>query len=70
MDAAVSLDRIPPQQQSEWMVSQHTFAASFMAMQQVIEANQIALQDKMDKFLELLKQQFKNNITQISPPHE
>jgi len=41
MDAEFTLDRISPHQQSDWMESQHMFAASFMAMQQVIAANQI-----------------------------
>ncbi len=41
-----------------------------MAMQQVIAASQITLQDKMEKFLEFLEQQSKNNFTQLSPPHK
>jgi len=70
MDAEFTLDRISPHQQSDWTESQHTFAASFMAMQQVIAASQIALQDKMEKFLEFLEQQSKNTFTQLSPPHK
>jgi len=39
-----------------------------MAMQQVIAANQIALQEQMEKFLEFFKKQYKNNLTHFSPP--
>jgi len=39
-----------------------------MAMQQVLVANQIVLQEKMEKFLEFLKKQYNNISTHFSPP--
>ena len=70
MDTVFTLNSIQQNQQPDSMVSLPTFKESFQAMQQVIIANYIVLQEKMDKFLEFIQQQHNNISAQSSTPPE
>jgi len=70
IEAGVSLDGILQNMQTDWTKSLNIFEESFMAMQQMITANQTALQEQMEQFLEFLEKQHKNNSTHVSRPSE
>ncbi len=68
LDTAFTINGILQPQQSAWTESLNTFEDSFMAMQQVIAADQLALQEQMETFLELMEKQYQKNSTHSSPP--